>query len=143
MTEENPIFDTSFKSSQTHDFHSAQTSFWISPETVTYAPATGVIFNDTLTWSNHMDKVYERCAQRVGILRRSRRTFPSRALRRIYVGAVLPIMECACPVWSGGPVAKLIHLHKSFCGVIKQVCHLSRKGLTFTLWYFFTKCEKA
>ena len=40
MTEENPIFDTSFKSSQTHDFHSTQTSFWISPETVTYAPAT-------------------------------------------------------------------------------------------------------
>ena len=33
VTEENPIFDTSFKSSQTHDFHSTQTSFWISPET--------------------------------------------------------------------------------------------------------------
>ena len=29
------------KSSQTHDFHSTQTSFWISPETVTYAHATG------------------------------------------------------------------------------------------------------
>ena len=63
---------------------------------------------------NHIDKVYERCAQRVGILRRLRRTFPSGALRRIYVGAVLPIMEYACPVWSGGPVAKLIHLHESF-----------------------------
>ena len=75
----------------------------------------GVIFNDTLTWRNHIDKVYERCAQRVGILRRLRRTFPSRALRRIYVGAVLPIMEYACRVWSGGPVAKLIHLHESFC----------------------------
>ena len=75
----------------------------------------GVIFNDTLTWSNHIDKVYERCAQKVGILRRLRRTFPSLALCRIYVGAVLPIMEYACPVWSGGPVAKLIHLHESFC----------------------------
>ena len=75
----------------------------------------GVIFNDTLTWSNHIDKVYERCAQRVGILRRLRRTFPSHALHRIYVGAVLPIMEYACPEWSGGPVAKLIHLHESFC----------------------------
>ena len=75
----------------------------------------GIIFNGTLTWSNHIDKVYERCAHRVGILRRLRRTFPSRALRRIYVGAVLPIMGYACPVWSGGPVAKLIHLHESFC----------------------------
>ena len=75
----------------------------------------GVIFNDTLTWSNHIDKVYDRCAQSVGILRRLRRTFSSRALRRIYVGAVLPIMEYASPVWSGGLVAKLIHLHESFC----------------------------
>ena len=75
----------------------------------------GVIFNDTLTWSNHIDKVYEGCAQRAGILRRLRRTFPSRTLRRIYVGAVLPIMEYACPVWSGGPVAKPIHLHKLSC----------------------------
>ena len=55
----------------------------------------GVIFNDTLTWSNHIDKVYvyERCAQRVGILRRLRSTFPSRALCRIYVGAVPPCVE--------------------------------------------------
>ena len=30
-----------------------------------------------------------------------------------------------------------------FAGVIRQVCgHLSRGGLTFTLWYFFTKCGK-
>ena len=77
----------------------------------------GVIPNDTLTWSNHIDKVYERCAQRVRVLQRLRRTFPSRVPRRIYVGAVLPIciMEYACHVWSGGPVAKLIHLHESFC----------------------------
>ena len=54
----------------------------------------GVIFNETLTWSNHIDKVYERCAQRVGILRRLRRTFPSRALHRIYMLAQY------CPSWS-------------------------------------------
>ena len=75
----------------------------------------GVIFNDTLTWSKHIDKVYKRFTQRVGILRRLRRTFLSSALRHIYVGAVLPNMDDACPAWSGEPVAKLIHLHKSFC----------------------------
>ena len=101
----------------------------------------GVIFNDTLTWSNHIDKVYKRSAQRVGILRRLRRKFPSRALRRIYVRAVLPIMEYACPVWSGGPVAKPIHFHESFCRVFRQVCHLSRRGSTFRLWYFLQNAE--
>ena len=57
---------------------------------------------------------------------------------------VLPIMEYACPVWSGGPVAKLIHLQftNRFEGVIIQICLLSRRGLTFTLWYFFTKFRK-
>ena len=29
-----------------------------------------------------------------------------------------------------------------FAGVIIQVCHLFRRGLIFTLWYFFTKCGK-
>ena len=102
----------------------------------------GVIFNDTLTWSNHIDKVYERCAQRVGILRRLRRTFPSRALRRIYVGAVLPIMEYACPVWSGGPVAKLIHLHESFCRRNQTSLPPLQKRFDFHTLVLFYKMRK-
>ena len=102
----------------------------------------GVIVNDTLTWSNHIDKVYERCAQRVGILRRLRRTFPPpppRALRGIYVGTVLPIMEYACPVWSGGPVAKLIHLHESFCRRNQTSLPPLQKRHTLVLFYKMRK----
>ena len=33
MTEENPIYDAPLRSSQTHDFHTTQTFFWISPGT--------------------------------------------------------------------------------------------------------------
>ena len=102
----------------------------------------GVIFNDTLTWSNHIDKVCERCAQRVGILRRLRRTFPSHVLRRIYVGAVLPIMEYACPVWSGGPVAKLIHLHDSFCRRIQTSLPPLQKRFDFHTLALFYKMRK-
>ena len=102
----------------------------------------GVIFNDTLTWSNHIDKVYERCAQRVGILRRLRRTFPSCALRRIYVGAVLPIMEYACPVWSGGPVAKLIHLHELFCRRNQTSLPPLQKRFDFHTLVLFYKIRK-
>ena len=102
----------------------------------------GVIFNDTLTWSNYIDKVHEKCAQRVGILRRLRRTFPSRALRRIYVGAVLPIMEYACPVWSGGPVAKRIHLHESFCRHSQTSLPPLQKRFDFHTLVLFTKCGK-
>ena len=54
--------------------------------------------------------------------------------------------EHACPVWIGGQVAKLIHLHESFWDVIIQVCLriFCRRGMTFICirWYFFTKCGK-
>ena len=100
----------------------------------------GVIFNDILTWSNHIDKVYERCAQRVGILRR--RTFPSCALRRIYVGAVLLIMEYAYPVWSGGAVAKLIHLHESFCRRNQTSLPPLQKRFDFHTLVLFYKMRK-
>ena len=78
----------------------------------------GVIFNDTLIWSNHIDEVYgyERCAQRVGILRRLRSAFPSCALCRIYVGSVLPIRSTAerrrHTAWCNeiGPLTSLIHV---------------------------------
>ena len=70
-------------------------------------------------------------------------TFPSRALRRIYVGAVY------CPSWSvlalygaENQWPSWFTFTNRFAGVIRQVCHLSRRGLTFTLWYFFTKCGK-
>ena len=102
----------------------------------------GVIFNDTLTWSNHIDKVYERCAHRVGILRRLRRTFPSCALRRIYVGAVLPIMEYACPLWSGGPLAKLIHLHEWFCRRTQTSLPPLQKRFDFHTLVLFYKMRK-
>ena len=47
-------------------------------------------------------------------------------------------------LWSGGSVAKLTFLQKSFCRrdqTSLPALH-TRRGLTFTLWYFLTKCGK-
>ena len=49
------------------------------------------------------------------MLRRLRRTLPNAAIRRIYIGSIRPILEYACPVWCGGPIAKLVKLQESFC----------------------------
>ena len=65
-----------------------------------------------------------------------------RALRRIYVGAVLPIMEYACPVWSGGPVAKLIHLHESFCRRNQTSLPPLQKRFDFHTLVLFYKMRK-
>ena len=102
----------------------------------------GVIFNDTLTWSNHIDKVCERCIQRVGILRRLRRTFPSRARRRIYVGAVLPIMEYELPCverrtsGQADSPSRIVLLAKS------EKSATSQKRFDFLNLVLFTKCGK-
>ena len=74
----------------------------------------GIYFNETLSWDYHIDKVYTSCAQRIGMIRRLRRRFPSAVLKKIFVGAVQPKLEYACAVWSGGPTQKLLKLHAGF-----------------------------
>ena len=60
-------------------------------------------------------KFFSSCARRMGMLRRLRKILPNAAIRRIYVGSIRPIVECACSVWCGVPIAKLVKLQESFC----------------------------
>ena len=75
----------------------------------------GVNFNNTLSWQQHVDKVYTSCARRIRMIRRLRRKLQPVVLKRIYLGAVLPKLDYACPVWCGGPTQKLIKMHANFC----------------------------
>ena len=75
----------------------------------------GVYFNSRLTWDTHIQAVYSSCARKVGILRRLRNKLRSATIRRIYVGAIRPKLEYACPVWSGGNTSKLETLQTSLC----------------------------
>ena len=64
---------------------------------------------------DHIDHVYTDCARKIGILRRLQRKLRSRALRKIFIGAIRPRLEYACPVWSGGNTSKLVKLQELFC----------------------------
>ena len=75
----------------------------------------GIHFNKSLTWTDHVNEVFSSCARRIGMLRRLRRILPNAAIRRIYIGSIRPILEYVCPVWCGGPIAKLVKLQESFC----------------------------
>ena len=74
----------------------------------------GVNFNNTLSWHRHVNKVCTSCARRIGMIRRLRWKLHPVVLKRIYLGAVLPKLEYACPVWCGGPTQKL-KIHANFC----------------------------
>ena len=75
----------------------------------------GVHINSRLSWQDHIDHVYTDCARKIGILRRLQRKLGSRALRKIFIGAIRPRLEYACPVWSGGNTSKLVKLQELFC----------------------------
>ena len=75
----------------------------------------GVHINSRLSWQDHINHVYTDCARKIGILRRLQRKIKPAALRRIYIGAIRPRLEYACPVWSGGNTGKLIKLQELFC----------------------------
>ena len=74
----------------------------------------GLVFNSTLTWSDHIDTLYTSCARMIGILRRMNGSIPPSAMRRIYTGVIRPRMEYACAIWSGGPTSCLQRLQDSF-----------------------------
>ena len=83
--------------------------------TVDHHKHLGIHFNKSLTWTDHVNEVFSSCARRIGMLRRLRRILPNAAIRRIYIGSIRPILEYACSVWCGGPIAKLVKLQESFC----------------------------
>ena len=75
----------------------------------------GVHIDSRLSWQDHIDHVYTDCARKIGILRRLQRKLRSTAFRKIFIGAIRPRLEYACPVWSGGNTSKLVKLQELFC----------------------------
>ena len=71
----------------------------------------GVNFNNTVSWYQHVGKVYTSCARRIGMIRRLQPV----VLKLIYLGASLPKLDNACPVWCGIQTQKLIKMHANFC----------------------------
>ena len=75
----------------------------------------GITIRSSLKWSRHIFNMYTACDRTVGVLRRLKRKLKPSPILKIYTGTVRPIMEYACDIWSGGPIAKLKKLQRSFC----------------------------
>ena len=61
----------------------------------------GVVLNETLSWSDHIDAISKKAAQRTGLLRRLRKRLPSLAIRHLYCSSIRPLLEYASIVWCG------------------------------------------
>ena len=61
----------------------------------------GLVFNETLTWSDHVDFVISKASSRIGFLRRLSKRCPQLVMRDLYQCCIRPVIEYASVAWSG------------------------------------------
>jgi hypothetical protein len=61
----------------------------------------GLTFNNTLTWTDHIDKLVTKAAQCVGLLRRICREVPRECLETLYKSMIRPLLEYGNIIYDG------------------------------------------
>ena len=77
----------------------------------------GVQFNNSLSWSDHIDELYTAaaCTRKIGMLCSLRKRVSTLCLTQIDIRYIRPRLEYASAIWSGGSASKLCCLHQRFC----------------------------
>ena len=70
----------------------------------------GLTFNDTLTWTDHIDKLATKAAQCVGLLRRISREVPRECLETLYKSMIRPLLEYGSVIYDGSAECHLQRL---------------------------------
>ena len=61
----------------------------------------GLVVNDTLTWSTHVDSIVSKASSRIGLLRRLKCSTSPLVVRDLYLYCVRPVIEYAQVAWAG------------------------------------------
>ena len=70
----------------------------------------GITFNTTLTWGDHIDKLVNKAAQCVGLLRRICRDVPRECLEILYKAMIRPLLQYGNILYDGSPDAQVKRL---------------------------------
>jgi retron-type reverse transcriptase len=81
-------------------------------ETVLDGRLLGVQFDQTLSWSVHIDLLCKKISQRLGILRRIRHHLPLNARKAFYRCLILSLMDYCCVIWGNTSTQNLDRLHR-------------------------------
>ena len=93
----------------------------------------GVNFYNTLSWQQHVDKVYTSCARRIGMIRRLRRleAAPGCSEANLLGSSTAKIgVHMPSVVWWTNTEAKLLRCMQTFVGVMEQHYHHFKQGST-------------
>ena len=102
----------------------------------------GLIFNNTLTWNDHVSNVYSTCARMLGILRRLDGNISPLCMERIYKTAIRSRMEYACAVRSGGSTRSLQRLQDSFAKRLGLTLPPLKNGFNYHTFVLFYKIRQ-
>jgi hypothetical protein len=81
-------------------------------ETVLDGRLLGVQFDQTLSWSVHIDLLCKKISQRLGILRRIRHHLPLNARKAFYRCLILSLMDYCFVIWGNTSTQNLDRLHR-------------------------------
>jgi hypothetical protein len=90
----------------------------INLERVTYTKFLGVIINENLTWTNHINAVISKTSKNIGIIRKLRTVLPFEALRCLYMTLVQPYLNYCNIAWA---------THTSTC--LKKLFGVQKKAI--------------
>ena len=72
----------------------------------------GVIIDDKLTWSPHIEKVCSAMSSKISLLRQLAKYVSVDILKKFYQGYILPLIDYGSITWSGTSTANLERIHK-------------------------------
>ena len=84
----------------------------------------GVIFNEFLSWSDHIETIVQRASQRIGLLRRVQHQTSQLILRDIYLACVRPMLEYASVAWAGLSVCDCSRLERCNRSAARLIAHI-------------------
>ena len=96
----------------THQENSCVTLNGSSIDAVTSEKLLGVYFDQTLSWTGHVDSLCKSISQRLGVLRRIRHYLPYKAHVAFYNCLILSLMDCCCVVWGNTSKQNLDRIYR-------------------------------
>ena len=73
----------------------------------------GIIINENLTWSDHIETVANKCSKNIGIIRKLRKTVPSNVLVTLYYTLIYPYLNYCNIAWASHPTLVLDKLYRT------------------------------
>ena len=83
----------------------------------------GVIINENLTWSDHIDVVSNKCSKNLGIIRKLQKTVPRNILVTLYSTLIYPYLNYCNIAWASQPTTFLEKLYRVQKKAMRVITH--------------------